>query len=65
MLELSFQEIVKATGGEIIKNPKNYVGKKLFTDTRKIEKDSIFLALKGKTFNGNEYAKAAIEKGLL
>ena len=63
MLELSFQEIVKATGGEIIKNPKNYVGKKLFTDTRKIEKDSIFLALKGKTFNGNEYAKAAIEKG--
>lgn len=63
MLELSFQEIVKATGGEIIKNPKNYVGKKLFTDTRKIEKDSIFLALKGKTFNGNEYAKSAIEKG--
>lgn len=63
MLELSFQEIVKAADGEIIKNPKNYVGKKLLTDTRSIEKDSIFLALKGKTFNGNEYAKAAIDKG--
>lgn len=63
MLELSFQEIVKAADGEIVRNPKNYVGKKLLTDTRSIEKDSIFLALKGKTFNGNEYAKAAIDKG--
>ncbi len=33
------------------------------TDTRKIEKGCIFFALKGEKFNGNQYAKQAIENG--
>src|SRR5690606_7979983 len=33
------------------------------TDTRKIEKNSIFLALKGNNFNGNEFAAKALELG--
>jgi len=33
------------------------------TDTRKIQKDDIFFALKGSNFNGNEFAKEAIENG--
>lgn len=33
------------------------------TDSRKIEKGSIFFALKGENFNGNQFAGAAIEKG--
>lgn len=33
------------------------------TDTRHIKKNSIFFALKGDTFNGNEFASEAIEKG--
>ncbi len=33
------------------------------TDTRDIKKDSIFFALKGEKFNGNKFAKDAIEKG--
>ncbi len=33
------------------------------TDTRKIEKDVMFFALKGAHFNGNVYAKKAIELG--
>lgn len=33
------------------------------TDTRKIEENSIFFALKGESFNGNSYAAEAIEKG--
>ena len=37
--------------------------KGICTDTRKIEKDTIFFALKGGNFNGNEYAKKAIEEG--
>ncbi len=36
---------------------------KVVTDSRKIEKGSIFFALKGPRFNGNEYAAQAIEKG--
>ena len=33
------------------------------TDTRKIEKGSLFFSLKGDNFNANEFAKDAIEKG--
>jgi UDP-N-acetylmuramoyl-tripeptide--D-alanyl-D-alanine ligase len=35
------------------------------TDTRKIEPNSIFFALKGNNFDGNAYADKAIEKGAL
>ncbi|MEM1135432.1 MAG: UDP-N-acetylmuramoyl-tripeptide--D-alanyl-D-alanine ligase [Bacteroidota bacterium] len=37
--------------------------KQVSTDTRKITKDSIFFALKGPRFNGNNYALEALEKG--
>lgn len=33
------------------------------TDTRKLEPNSIFFALKGANFNGNQFAKQAIEQG--
>ena len=33
------------------------------TDTRKVNKKDLFFALKGDTFNGNRFAKDAIEKG--
>ncbi len=33
------------------------------TDTRSIDKGSLFFALKGERFNGNTYAKTAIQKG--
>ena len=33
------------------------------TDTRKIEPDCMFFALKGDNFNGNTFAKQALEKG--
>ncbi|MEZ4816368.1 MAG: UDP-N-acetylmuramoyl-tripeptide--D-alanyl-D-alanine ligase [Flavobacteriaceae bacterium] len=35
------------------------------TDTRKITPNCIFFALKGENFNGNQFAKEAIEKGAL
>ena len=33
------------------------------TDTRKVQKDSLFFALKGENFNGNKFAMQAIESG--
>lgn len=38
---------------------------KISTDTRKIEKGSIFFALKGPNFNGNKFAKKAISLGAI
>ncbi|MDA8595104.1 UDP-N-acetylmuramoyl-tripeptide--D-alanyl-D-alanine ligase [Flavobacteriaceae bacterium] len=37
--------------------------KQLSTDTRRIEKGGIFLALKGENFNGNNFAIQALEQG--
>jgi len=36
---------------------------KVLTDSRLIEKDCLFFALKGDHFNGNEFAAAALQKG--
>ena len=36
---------------------------KVITDSRKIEEGCLFFALKGEHFNGNKYAKEALEKG--
>ena len=33
------------------------------TDSRDVPNASMFFALKGDTFNGNAYAKAALDKG--
>nr|WP_207729617.1 UDP-N-acetylmuramoyl-tripeptide--D-alanyl-D-alanine ligase [Clostridium cibarium] len=54
--------MVKAIDGEVLlKNKKIF--NNICTDTRKIVKDNIFLALKGDNFNGNKYVKDALEKG--
>lgn len=37
---------------------------RISTDTRKIEPDSIFFALKGENFDGNTFAKEALDKGV-
>lgn len=60
---LTLNEILKATKGEIIIDKGYKSFKSLSTDTRKIEKDSIFVALKGENFNGNKFAEEAGEKG--
>ena len=37
--------------------------KKICTDSRMVQKDSIFFALKGAKYNGNLFAKEALERG--
>lgn len=60
---LTFKEIIKAVNGELIKKGKEVRYKSVSTDTRTIAEDSIFIALKGSNFNGNNYAKEANIKG--
>tara|TARA_B100001250_G_scaffold56707_3_gene43860 strand:- start:7091 stop:8347 length:1257 start_codon:yes stop_codon:yes gene_type:complete len=38
---------------------------RISTDTRNIQKNSIFFALKGERFNGNKFAKKAIDNGCI
>lgn len=61
-MELTMQEIIEAVSGKlIIKGSDTF--NEVCTDTRKIQKDNLFIALKGANFNGNEYAAKAAECG--
>ncbi|MTK13136.1 MAG: UDP-N-acetylmuramoyl-tripeptide--D-alanyl-D-alanine ligase [Clostridiaceae bacterium] len=60
---MSFDEIVSAVQGEVVLKGEYSGFNAVSTDTRKIEKGNIFVALKGENFNGNEYIKTASEKG--
>jgi UDP-N-acetylmuramoyl-tripeptide--D-alanyl-D-alanine ligase len=62
-LDLNLTEIIKAVDGEIVIKNNEGIFNKVSTDTRKIEEDNLFIALKGENFNGNDYAINAIEKG--
>ncbi|KOA20980.1 UDP-N-acetylmuramoyl-tripeptide--D-alanyl-D-alanine ligase [Clostridium homopropionicum DSM 5847] len=63
METLSFSEIVEAVEGKVIINGNCHKYNILSTDTRKICKDSIFVALRGQNFNGNNYVVEASSKG--
>lgn len=63
MLELNLQEIVKATKGALLKEADVKEIKAVSTDTRKIEEGTMFIALKGENFNGNNYILDAFNKG--
>lgn len=63
MLELSLQEILKATNGKLIKEPLDFKIHSVSIDTRKIQNNSLFIAIKGERFNGNTYVIEAFNKG--
>lgn len=62
MEKLLLSEIVTAVQGSF-GYPSDVQVSSISTDTRTIEKGSVFVALKGKNFDGHDYAKKAIELG--
>lgn len=60
---LTFNHILKCTKGEVYVDGKDFEYTSICTDTRKLQKGSIFIALRGDNFNGNDYVIEAVEKG--
>lgn len=65
MIKLTLDEIIKAVEGECINMGNTCEYTSLSTDSRNINDKSIFIALKGDNFNGNEFVLDAINKGAL
>ncbi|MCY6483715.1 UDP-N-acetylmuramoyl-tripeptide--D-alanyl-D-alanine ligase [Clostridium aestuarii] len=63
MEQLTLEEIVKVVNGKVDINGECRKYNYLSTDTRKLRNNSIFVALRGENFNGNDYVKEASEKG--
>ncbi len=66
---ITYDEIIDATGGELLVKGKSsfYKGEALYNnvsiDTRAIKANDIFIALKGENFNANDFVLEASEKG--
>ena len=68
-MELNVAEILKLTGERTLwqKNKKFKLDKiaGISTDSRKLKKGELFVALKGERFNGNDFILDAFKKGAI
>ncbi|MBR2579035.1 MAG: UDP-N-acetylmuramoyl-tripeptide--D-alanyl-D-alanine ligase, partial [Clostridia bacterium] len=63
MEDITIAEIISATGGKLLSGNTNQVITSVSCDSRKIEKDCLFIPLKGENFDGNDFIKSAFENG--
>ena len=61
---MTLNEIIDVVNGETELNSDEEI-KDIKTDTRKINKGDIFIALKGKNYDGHDYVNEAIKKGAI
>lgn len=64
MLPLTTAEVAKATGGRLMtKDKQNREFLSLTTDSRRVEKNALFVALKGEHYDGHAFIKNAVASG--
>ncbi len=62
-MKITLKDLFNLPGSEIV-NPVNYKAvKKVLIDSRKIEKGSLFIAVKGEKFDGHDFVRDVIKKG--
>ena len=62
MAKFTLDEIVSSVKGKVLEKVKTEFSD-IVTDSRKLAEGVLFVALKGERFNGETFAKEAIEKG--
>lgn len=60
---ISLEQIINAVEGKLLKRGTIEKFNNLAIDTRKVEKDGIFIAIKGEKYNANEFIVDAIKSG--
>ena len=60
---LTIENIVEITSGKLIYGNKNIICKNFSRDTRTLNKDDIYLGIKGENFNGSNFYLDALKKG--
>ncbi|MBI2359875.1 MAG: UDP-N-acetylmuramoyl-tripeptide--D-alanyl-D-alanine ligase [Deltaproteobacteria bacterium] len=59
----SVEEILSATGGKIVRDGGARSFGEIFTDSKKVTKGAVFLALKGERLDGHAFLKGAVRRG--
>lgn len=62
-MNLTLDQICKATGAELVQGDATCLAGKICTDTRTIQPGDTFLALSGMNFKGDDFIPQALEKG--
>ena len=65
MKNIYVEDIVKLCNGILVSGDKNIVIDNICTDTRKIQENDIFIAIKGELYDGNKLYEEAFEKGAI
>lgn len=65
MYDLTIEEIIKGTGGKLVKGNLQTSVNKFSINSRTLEPLDIFIAIKGNRFNGHRFVGEGIEKGAL
>lgn len=60
---ISFDQILKAVGGEIIVKGESVIYNNVSIDTRIIKENDVFIAIKGENFNANDFVIEASSRG--
>lgn len=63
MKDITVQDILNVTKGELITGDKNLICKSFSKDSRKIEKGDTYIGIKGEKFDGSRFWKQALENG--
>lgn len=65
-MNLTLEEVMQATGAKILaqESSKEFSIVGVSTDTRAIERNDLFFALKGEKFDGHDFIESAFEKGV-
>ncbi|GFR34998.1 hypothetical protein TCEA9_08100 [Thermobrachium celere] len=60
---ITTDDIIKATCGKVFNLNENIIINKITTDSRKVEKADVFIALKGEKFDGHDFLGEVKDKG--
>lgn len=59
----SREQILAATGGKILREGKRAIAGEVITDSGKVTRGSVFVALKGERFDGHDFLREAVDRG--
>ncbi len=62
---MKLEEIIAASGAEVIKTTETFANIEFSTDTRTIKKGDFYLPLKGASFDGENFLDKAVENGAI
>ena len=62
-MDITIKDLILATNGSLVQGNVNYVVKNICTDTRKIQKNDLFIPIVGEKFDGHTYINDAILGG--